>query len=117
MNDSSHQSNGVGHPLAGDVYVFPATVGQQGFWYLEQIEPGNPAYNIAVRFQLEGPLMVGALERAINDVVARHESLRTVFRESDGQPVQIVLPELSIALPHVDLRGLPDAERTAQAKP
>ena len=50
--------NGAIKPWQGEVFVFPATVGQQGFWYLDQIDPGNPAYNIAVRFRLEGPLQL-----------------------------------------------------------
>jgi thioesterase domain-containing protein/acyl carrier protein len=90
-------------------------VAQQAFWYLDQLEPGNPAYNIAVRFGLRGPLVVSALESAFNDLVARHESLRTVFATVDGQPVQLVVPEMSIGLPVDDLRHIPAAARPAQA--
>ena len=58
--DQPTAKNGVAQPSQGDVFVFPATVGQQGFWYLDQLDPGNPAYNIAVRFRLEGPLQCAA---------------------------------------------------------
>ena len=58
---------------ADEVFVFPTTVRQQGFWYLDQLQPGNPAYNIAVRFRLQGCLRVEVLERALNEIVRRHE--------------------------------------------
>ena len=53
---NTHTANGFAKPLADDVFVLPATVAQRGFWYLDQFQTGNPAYNIAVRFQLRGPL-------------------------------------------------------------
>src|SRR5262245_18222181 len=99
-------ANGAVKPWQDDVFVFPATVGQQGFWYLNQLDPGNPAYNIAVRFRLEGPLEYAAFVRAINEIVRRHESLRTVLMSVDGYPVQVVTPSLSIQVPVVDLRSV-----------
>jgi Condensation domain len=82
-------------PWAGEVFVFPTTIGQQGFWYLDQLAPGNPAFNIAVRFRLEGPLEFEPLARALNEIVTRHESLRTVIGSDDGVPVQLVAPSLN----------------------
>src|SRR5438105_9962892 len=111
LTDSPHLKNGAPEPYAGEVFAFPATVAQQGFWYLDQLEPGNPAYNIAVRFRLQGPLRVEALERALNKIVARHEVLRTVLATVDGQPVQMVTPALSIPLPVSDLGNVPMAQR------
>ncbi len=103
-------------PWAGEVFVFPTTIGQQGFWYLDQVDPGNPAYNIAVRFRLEGPLNSDALVRALNELVRRHESLRTIIGSEDGVPVQLVAPELTISLPVDDLRSIPRADRDARAE-
>jgi thioesterase domain-containing protein len=114
--DSSTRSNGTPTPWDGEVFVFPATVGQQGFWYLDQLYPGNPAYNIAVRFRLQGPLDHAVLCRAINEIVRRHESLRTVVMDVDGQPVQIVAPSLSIPVPIVDLTNLPAADRVLRSE-
>ena len=68
------------------VVVFPATVGQQGFWYLDQLQPGNPAYNIAVRFRLQGPLRVDGAGAGAGEIVGRHEALRTTFATDDGAP-------------------------------
>jgi len=108
--------NGAIKPWQGDIFVFPTTVGQQGFWYLDQLERGNSAYNIAVRFRLEGPLQHAALVRAINEIVRRHESLRTVVLNMDGHPVQVVTPSLSIPVPLVDLGDVAAAERHARSQ-
>jgi thioesterase domain-containing protein len=108
--------NGAIKPSDGEVFVFPATVGQQGFWYLDQLDPGNPAYNIAVRFRLEGPLQHAALIRAMNEIVRRHESLRTVIIEIDGYPVQMMNPSLSIPVPIIDLRDVPASERHSRSE-
>jgi thioesterase domain-containing protein/acyl carrier protein len=115
VEDLRQLRNGSNKPPADEGFAFPCTVAQQAFWYLDQLEPGNPAYNIAVRFGLRGPLMVSALERAFNDLIARHESLRTVFETVDGQPVEVVVPEMSIRLPVDDLRHIPVAARPARA--
>ena len=115
MEDLRGLRNGSYKPPTEEGFAFPCTVAQQGFWYLDQLEPGNPAYNIAVRFGLHGPLVVSAFESAFNDLVARHESLRTVFATVDGQAVQVVAPEMSIRLPVDDLRDVPAAVRPARA--
>jgi aspartate racemase len=114
--NGTHAGNGFARHVTDEVFVFPATVGQQGFWYLDQLAPGNPAYNIAVRFRLQGPLRVQALERALNEIVRRHESLRTTFAVMDGVPVQVVTPRLSIRLERDDLRGGSPEARREQAQ-
>ncbi|CEF48410.1 unnamed protein product [uncultured bacterium] len=114
--DGPTTKNGAVKPWEGEVFVFPSTVGQQGFWYLDQLDPGNPAYNIAVRFRLEGPLHFAALVRAVNEIVRRHEVLRTVIIEMDGHPVQVVAPSLSIAVSIIDLCDVPATERHARSE-
>lgn len=108
--------NGVAAGRADDFYVFPTTVGQRGFWYLDRFQHGNPAYNIAVRFHLKGQLRVQELERALNKIVKRHESLRTVFNLEHDQLVQIVLPDLTIRLLRHDLRGVAEKEQYDRAR-
>ena len=114
--DTAGQNGHATKPVPDEVFVFPATVGQTGFWYLDQLEPGNPAYNIAVRFRLEGPLRVEELVRALNEIVRRHESLRTVIAEVEGVPVQVVSPRLSIRLKRDDLRAFPEKDRPEHAR-
>ncbi|MFE0043487.1 amino acid adenylation domain-containing protein [Streptomyces albireticuli] len=85
--------------------VFPVSVMQQGIWFLEQLRPHNPAYVIPAALRMRGPLNPEVLLDALNEIVRRHESLRTTFQLRDGGPVQIVRRQLTLDLPLVDLRG------------
>jgi amino acid adenylation domain-containing protein len=70
----------------------PLSFAQQRLWFLEQLEPGSLAYNIPFAFRLNGPLDVAALQRALNEIVRRHEVLRTTFVLADEEPVQVIQP-------------------------
>ncbi|MFP2913416.1 condensation domain-containing protein, partial [Pyxidicoccus sp. 3LFB2] len=82
-------------------------------WFLDRLEPGSPFYNMPLALWLDGALDVGALERAMTELVRRHEVLRTTFEEG---PVQIVHPPMQVPLPVVDLSQLPDGIREAEAR-
>jgi amino acid adenylation domain-containing protein len=97
-----------------DVFVFPASYSQQRLWFLDQLQPGSGAYNVPTAVRLQGPLDAALLERALNEVVARHESLRTTFASEAGVPVQVVTPTLRIPLPLEDLAALPADAREAR---
>jgi amino acid adenylation domain-containing protein len=114
--EPSCRYNGVPVGEADEVFVFPTTVRQQGFWYLDQLRPGNPAYNIAVRFRLQGRLRVQVLERALNEIVRRHEALRTTVALAEGVPVQVITPRLYILLERDDLREGSDQDRRQRAE-
>jgi len=87
---------------------------QQSLWLIDLLEPGSPAYNLFSATALRGPLNVLTLEQSFNELIRRHESLRTVFNSVDGQPFQVILPALTIVLPVVDLRDIVSpAEREA----
>ena len=88
---------------------YPLSFSQRRLWFLNQLSPGSPFYNVDATLPMDGPVDAAALERAINAIVERHESLRTTFRSEDGEPVQVVAPQLAIELRRIDLRGL-DAE-------
>jgi amino acid adenylation domain-containing protein len=92
--------------------IFPPSFAQQRLWFLDQLEPGNPAYNISRAIYLTGPLQVPTLEAAINQIVQRHESLRTTFATTDGNPVQVVRDECAIHLSIIDLSAWPPEERS-----
>ncbi|MFN8596433.1 MAG: amino acid adenylation domain-containing protein [Anaerolineae bacterium] len=94
----------------------PLSFAQQRLWFLEQLAPGSLFYNLPTALRLCGRLDVSALERSLNAIVQRHEALRTTFALVNDQPVQNIAPELTIALPRIDLRPLPHAEREAQAQ-
>jgi amino acid adenylation domain-containing protein len=88
---------------------------QRRLWFLDQLAPGNPLYNMGLATRMSWPLHVPALDRAINAIVARHDILRTIFQAEDGEPQQIVQPALHIPLQVVDLSDLPAATREAEA--
>ena len=98
-----------------EVFVFPMSFGQQRMWFLDQFQPGSPFYNIPSAIRLTGELNVAALRRALNEIVGRHEALRTTFAVVDGEPSQLIAPSLTLDAPLVDLGGLPEAEREAEA--
>src|SRR6267154_1591057 len=82
----------------------PLSYAQQRLWFLDRLEGGKSTeYNMPEALRLRGELDRGALERAINAIVERHESLRTHFAEVDGEPVQVIEPVLRVAVPMEDL--------------
>ncbi len=89
----------------------PASFAQQRLWVLDQLEPGNPAYNVQVALRLTGELDVPALEAALTEIVRRHEMLRTSFQMEGGEARQRVHPPRSVRLETVSMEGLSEAER------
>ena len=94
----------------------PLSFAQQRLWFLNQWEPGSPVYHISEAVRVRGPFNVPAFGQALNEIVRRHEALRTTFPALDGRPVQVVLPSLELELPVIDLRHLPESEREAAAR-
>jgi amino acid adenylation domain-containing protein len=89
----------------------PLSFAQQRLWFLDQLAPGSVAYNLSGRLHLQGHLDAPALEASLNEIVRRHEALRTIFSTHDGRPVQIILPEMRLPLPLEDLSSLSSVER------
>jgi amino acid adenylation domain-containing protein len=89
---------------------------QERLWLVDQIDPGNPAYNVPEPLRLVGPLDVAAFERALHEIVRRHEILRTTIATVDGRPVQIIHAEVPFWGGLVDLSALPVAEREPAAR-
>ncbi|GIV97579.1 MAG: hypothetical protein KatS3mg057_2236 [Herpetosiphonaceae bacterium] len=94
----------------------PLSFAQQRLWFLDQLIPNNPAYNIAGAVHIAGPLNAEAWERALNAIVQRHEALRTTFVAGEGEPVQVISESLQLHLPLVSLEALPPDEREAQLR-
>jgi natural product biosynthesis luciferase-like monooxygenase protein/amino acid adenylation domain-containing protein len=92
-------------PRSGPV---PLSFGQETLWFLDQLQPGRPNYVFPLALRLRGAMDVAAMQRALTEVVARHESLRTTFGVEQGRPVQVVQPPLEVPLPvePVALEGL-----------
>jgi amino acid adenylation domain-containing protein len=96
--------------------ALPLSFVQERLWFLDQLEPGNPSYNIFSGRRIRGPLNVPALERSINAIVARHEALRTIFSSSEGIPTQIINPVSAIDFPKIDLSGFSRTERESEVQ-
>lgn len=95
--------------------VAPLSFEQERLWFLDQLEPGLPVYNIPRAFHLRGSLDAAVLGRALDEIVRRHESLRTTFGLVDGAPQQVVAPSMHPRIDVRDLRAIPEPERTAEA--
>jgi amino acid adenylation domain-containing protein len=91
----------------------PLSFAQQRLWFLEQMGYSN--YFVSATSRLTGVLDVRAIERSLNEIVQRHEALRTTFTTIDGQPMQIIAPRLPLMLPLLDLGQLTSDERAAEA--
>ncbi|MEH1934496.1 MAG: condensation domain-containing protein [Nostoc sp.] len=83
----------------------PLCLAQERLWFLDQLEPGNPFYNVPIAVHLTGELNTAILEQSLNEVVGRHEPLRTSFSAVEGRPIQAIAPTLKITLPVIDLPG------------
>ena len=114
----SEESGIVAPPItpAGRDGKLPLSFAQQRLWFLDQLDPLNASYNIPAALRLEGRLDVDALGRALNEIVRRHEALRTRFALVDGDPVQVIEPAETFKLGFVDLSHLGETEREAAAR-
>lgn len=113
-----------------EVFVFAASFAQQRLWFLDQLIPGNTLYNVPTVIRLTGALNLAALEQTFDEIVRRHEALRTTFQLLEGQLVQAIAqgaqalpiapashaPSLTIPVSLLDLRHITADEREAEAK-
>jgi len=90
--------------------ALPVSFSQQRLWFLDQLEPGNPLYNVAYVTRITGPLNSEALKEAVDGVVRRHESFRTTFQTHHDQPVQVIAPKLALQWTVLDTSQLPTLE-------
>ncbi len=93
----------------------PLSFSQQRMWFFEQLSRGTSAFNIALGVRLTGALKAAALEQTFNEIIRRHEGLRTIFPELNRQPAQVIQPPSRFMLPVVDLSTVADEEREPQA--
>ena len=93
----------------------PCSFSQQRLWFLDRLSPGKGLYNIAAALRLDNSLEARCLEHCVNELVGRHESLRTIFRDVGGEPMQVVSEHLVLAVAVTDLCSLPEERREAEA--
>jgi polyketide synthase PksJ len=94
----------------------PLSFGQQRLWFIQQLEPHNTAYNLIRASKLEGNLDKQALEKSINEIIRRHEILRTIFIFDKEKPTQVILPQLSLPLEIENLKNLPEEQHETKIK-
>ena len=94
----------------------PLSYAQERLWFLDQLVPGNAFYNVPLAVRLEGELNEWALEAGLNEIVRRHEVLRTRFEVKEGVPRQVVVESYELAMPVTDLRDLGEGERDAEVR-
>jgi len=102
--------------IARDQDDYELSFAQQRLWFLNQFDAESAEYNIPVGFRLSGDLDLQTLRKALLQLIERHESLRTVFRDVEGQPRQVVLTNAEVVLPMVDLRPRPLENREKDAR-
>jgi amino acid adenylation domain-containing protein len=93
----------------------PLAFQQERLWFLHRLEPDSAAYNMPFLVRVDGPLLRDAVQASLDEIVRRHQSLRTRFPEVDGRPVQVVEPERRVALRSADVSGLPRERREEEA--
>jgi len=94
----------------------PLSFSQQRLWFADQLNAGNPAYNVPFALRLRGSLDHNALKYSLSEIVRRHEVLRTRFTKVNGEPMQEILEAAPRRVPIVDLSGLADDERQRAAQ-
>ncbi len=110
-DDETRETSEAGAgPGEGDVFVFPASSGQQRLWSLYQLDPGSAVYNLPCVYRLRGSLNIDALTRSLNEIASRHESLRTTFASQDGALVQVIAATAALPCPVVEVAKCVDPE-------
>jgi amino acid adenylation domain-containing protein len=95
----------------------PLSFAQQRLWFMHQLEGGSPFYNLPLAVRLGGRLNIAALRRSLDELVRRHESLRTTFSVTEaGQPLQVISPPARVPLPVIDLSGLAESACEAETR-
>jgi amino acid adenylation domain-containing protein/FkbH-like protein/non-ribosomal peptide synthase protein (TIGR01720 family) len=94
--------------------TFPVSFAQQRLWILAQLEPDSPFYNMFKAVHLQGGINIEILERSLNEIIDRHEILRTNFKEVEATPVQIIAPRANLKISVIDLQGLSEQEQSEQ---
>ncbi|MBD1938352.1 non-ribosomal peptide synthetase [Microcoleus sp. FACHB-68] len=103
------------HPVPRN-QTLPLSFAQQRMWLLQQLAPDSSLYNSPVAVRLKGSLNLAALEQSLNEIIQRHEALRTSFVEMEGELVQIIHGTVKITLPMIDLSEVPASNHDAEVR-
>ncbi len=96
--------------------LVPASFPQERLWFLDQLQPGASIYNMPSAIRLPGPVSASLIGRCINEIVRRHDTLRTTFQKVEGRPFQQIAPLLDVSVPIIDLESFPSSQRELEAQ-
>lgn len=111
QSDIDDARNTSAPSAADETLIFPCTASQLRAWFMNQLDPGTPALNVALRWELRGRFDPRTIEAAFQKIIARHEILRTRFVEVEGAPQQEVQPTVPFRMSLIDLSQLAEAEQ------
>ena len=111
-NDTVRKFTAI-QPISRDKAI-PLSFAQQRLWFLEQLQPDNSAYNITSAVRVLGSLNITALEASLNEIIKRHEALRTTFMAVEGLPMQVISANLQLSVPIIDLQAVSKSEQETQ---
>ena len=115
-SDAGKAASKTGRKQSQKARAYPLSYAQQRLWFVEQLEPATAAYNLPCALRLEGALDRPALQHSLNEIVRRHETLRTSVIVHQDMPLQKIAPELELAIEEKDLRDIPSGQRYDEAK-
>src|SRR5688572_3542864 len=98
--------------MNNETYLFPPSYGQERLWILEQMNPLSVAYNVLLAMEIKGRLNIEVLEKTLQEIIQRHESLRTVIGVLDENPMQMIFSSLETKLLQMDVSELPTEEQS-----
>jgi amino acid adenylation domain-containing protein len=104
----------LGKAFSENSHEISLSFAQRRLWFIDRVGGGSPEYNMPTAVVIEGDIDLIIVERALTEIIQRHEPLRTVFAERDGEPVQVIRDEIDFTLQQIDLRRLPKSEQETQ---
>ena len=110
------QFDNNGAEPASESFSYPASFAQRRLWLIDQYEPGLSTYNVTFALRIQGPVDAGILKKSFQEIVNRHESLRTTFMAEGGEPQQVIHAQFEVKLPVFDLSAVPPEQREAKAR-
>src|SRR4029077_20782894 len=96
--------------------ALPLSFSQQRLWFLDRLAPGSASYIMCQAFRFSGHVDIDAFRRSLQEMVRRHEILRTAFADRSGTPVQVIAPVFDLSIPLITLDHLPTAEQEVEVQ-
>jgi amino acid adenylation domain-containing protein len=110
LDSASPENDAPQAEIEREMYIAPPSFSQQRLWMMHQLDPASPVYVLPAAFHIKGNLNIAALEKALNEILHRHEVLRTTFSFENGELMQLIAPSMELHLKRIDLQQIPKME-------